>query len=63
MAYEVGVAGQSVMGALDQLVTAVSGEMFTPAGPEGGAVPGVADVGGACGASHGSVAGGWLVRW
>ena len=35
--YDVGVAGQSVTGALDQLVTAVSGETFKTAGLSGGA--------------------------
>ena len=56
LAYDVGVAGQSVTGALDQLVTAVSGEIFVSFCSTWGAgscASGVAEVNGA---SHGSVA-------
>ena len=60
LAYDVGVAGQSVTGALDHVVAAVSGEVLSGAGAGGtGGAVGVGAVGGverwlAC---HGSVAG------
>ena len=57
LAYKVGVAGQSVMGALDQLVTAVSGEMFIPVSSAVGAALGAADATWACGVTPASGAG------
>ena len=59
LAYDVGVAGQSVKGALDQLVTAVSGEILAAGCPWGGAGLLMGAVGAP--ASHGSVAGEKLV--